>query len=133
MITVVIADNSSVVRNNMRALLETESDISIVGETADGFEAVRLVERLKPNVLVVDLAIGGINGVEVIKQVAKSSPGTGVVVFSMHTDAAYVAESLRAGAKAYITKDSNSDELVRAVHQVAIGQHHFSLPFPNGA
>jgi DNA-binding NarL/FixJ family response regulator len=128
MITVAIADDSSVVRNNMCSLLETESGIGIVGEAADGLEAVRLVERLKPNVLVLDLAIGGMNGIELIKQVAKSSPGTGVVVFSMRTDAAYVVESLRAGAKAYVTKDSNSDELIHAICQVAIGQHHLSPP-----
>jgi DNA-binding NarL/FixJ family response regulator len=126
MINVAIADGSSVVRNNMRSLLETESYIGIVGEAADGLEAVRMVERLKPNVLVVDLAIGGMNGIEIIKQVGRRSPGTGVVVFSMHTDAPYIAESLRAGAKAYVTKDSNSDELVRAIRQVAIGHYHLS-------
>jgi DNA-binding NarL/FixJ family response regulator len=129
MITVAIADNSSIVRNNMRALLEIESDLCIVGEAADELEAIRLVECLKPNVLVVDLAIGDMNGIELIKQVSKRSPGTSVVVFSMHTEAAYVVESLRLGAKAYVTKDSNSDELVRAIRQVAIGQHHLSPPF----
>jgi DNA-binding NarL/FixJ family response regulator len=126
MINVAIADGSSVVRNNMRSLLETESYIGIVGEAADGLEAVRMVECLKPNVLVVDLAIGGMNGIEIIKRVCRRSPGTGVVVFSMHTDAPYIVESLRAGAKAYVTKDSNSDELVRAIRQVAIGNYHFS-------
>jgi two-component system response regulator NreC len=128
MITVAIADDSAIVRQNLRALLEMESDIHIVGEAADGLEAIRLVKRLKPNVLVVDMAIGGMNGIEVIKQVDRYSPGTRIVVFSMHADEAYVDESLRAGAKAYVVKNSISGELVHAIREAAAGHRYLSPP-----
>jgi DNA-binding NarL/FixJ family response regulator len=123
MITVAIADASPSVRQQMRALLEVESDFRIIGEAADGLEAVRLVERIKPNVLVLDLAIGSMNGIEVIKQVCKCSPYTSVVIFSMHADAPYIVESLREGAKAYVVKDSIAGGLVHAIRDVAAGHH----------
>lgn len=123
MITIVIADNNSNVRDNMRALLEIESDFRIVGEAKDGLEALRLVKGLKPNVLVVDLAIGGMNGIEIIKEVVSRSPGTSVVIFSMHADSPYIIESLREGAKAYVVKDSIEGGLVDAIRNVATRHH----------
>lgn len=129
MITVAIADDSASVRHNMCALLETESDLHVIGEAADILEAVRLVESLEPNVLVVDLTIGGMKGIEIIKQVGIRSPGTSVVVFSMHVNEAYVNESLRAGAKAYVVKESISGELIHAIREVATGHCYFSPPF----
>jgi two-component system response regulator NreC len=129
MITIAIADDSAIVRHNMCALLEMEPDLRIVGEAADGLEAVRLVKRLKPNVLVVDLTIDGMNGIEIIKRVGKCSPETSVVVFSMHADEAYVDKSLQAGAKAYVVKESISGELVHAIQEAAAGHRYLSPPF----
>jgi DNA-binding NarL/FixJ family response regulator len=128
MINVVIVDDNPSVRHNMQALLETESDLRIVGEAADAFEAVRMVESLKPDVLVVDLTIGGMNGIDIIKQTGKCSPQTNVVVFSLHVNEAYVDEALRAGARAYVIKESSSGELVQAIREVVGGHRYFSLP-----
>lgn len=113
-------------RQGLRALLEKEEDISVVGEAADGVEATQLVERLQPNLLVVDLMMGGLNGIEVVRHVKKLSPKTRVVVLSMHGDEAYVREALRAGAKAYVIKDAIADDLVHAIKEAMLGRRYLS-------
>src|SRR6058998_746016 len=101
-IRIVLADDHQVVRQGFRALLQEESDFEIVGEVGDGLEAVRLVEKQKPHVLVVDLMMPGLNGLEVARQVTQRSPRTRIVVLSMHADEAYVLEALKNGASAYV-------------------------------
>ena len=128
MISIVLADDHHVVRQGLRALLETEADFRIIGEAGDGLEAARLVENLQPNVLVLDLMMGGMNGIEVTRQVSKRSPKTTVVILSMHNNEAYVLEALRAGAKAYILKESSADELVRAIREVSAGRRYLGPP-----
>jgi DNA-binding NarL/FixJ family response regulator len=122
MTTIVLADDHAAVRRHVRALLEEEPDFGVIGEAADGLEAVQTVERLQPDVLVLDLMMGGINGIEVTRQVAGSSPNTGVVIYSIYGIRAYVVEALQAGAKAYVLKGLDSAELVRAVREVAAGR-----------
>jgi two-component system, NarL family, response regulator NreC len=125
-ITIVLADDHHVVRQGLRVLLESESGFSLVGETGDGLETVRLVERLKPNVLIVDLMMPGINGLEVTRQVVDSSPQTRVLVLSMHASDAYVLEALRNGATGYLLKSSVTGDLIEAVRNVAAGHRHLS-------
>jgi two-component system response regulator NreC len=126
MTTIVLADDHHVVRQGLRSLLESEPDFQVIGEASDGLETVQLVERLKPDVLVVDLMMGGISGLEVTRQVSKQSPRTGVVILSMYGNEAYVLEALRMGAKAYVLKESTSSELAQGVREAAVGHRYLS-------
>ena len=133
MTTIVLAEDHQIVRQGLRALLESESDFSIAGETGNGLEAVELVERLHPDVLVVDLMMPGLNGLEVTRQAGKRSPQTRVVILSMHANEAYVLEALRNGAKGYVLKDSSLADLVRAIREVTAGKHFLSPPLSERA
>jgi len=133
MTTIVLADDHHLVRQGLRSLLEAEPDFSIVGETGDGLEAAQLVERLRPDVLVLDLMMPGLNGLEVTRQVGQRSPRTHVVILSMHPNEAYVLEALRAGAAAYVLKESTSAELVRAVREAVAGRRYLSPPLSERA
>ena len=127
-INILLADDHRVVREGFRALLRIEKDICIVGEAGDGIEAVRLAEQLKPDVLVADLMMPSLNGIEVARQVTSRVPGTKVVILSMHASEAYVLESLRNGASAYVLKDASSADLVRAVREAIAGRRYLSPP-----
>jgi DNA-binding NarL/FixJ family response regulator len=131
--TIVLADDHHVVRQGLRSLLEAEPDLSVVGETGDGLEAAQLVERLQPDVLVLDLMMPGLNGLEVTRQVSQRSPQTHVVILSMHANEAHVLEALRAGAAAYVLKESTSGELVRAVREAFAGRRYLSPPLSERA
>ena len=133
MTTIVLADDHQVVRHGLRVLLEAEPEFRIVGEAGDGLEALEMLERLQPDVLVLDLMMPGMNGLEVTRQASQRSPRTGIVILSMHTNEAYVLEALRAGAKAYVLKSSTSDELVSAVREVAVGRRYLSSPLSERA
>ena len=133
MIAIELADEHEVVRNGLRVLLKAESNFRVVGEAADGLEAVRLAERLKPDILVTDLKLSGIDGVEVTRQVLKRSPKTSIIILSMCENEYDVLEALRAGAKAYVLKDSTSDRLVHAINEVATGHRYLSPPFSDKA
>lgn len=133
MTTIVLADDHQLVRQGLRALLEVESDLRVIGEAGDGLEAVRLVERLNPNVLVLDLMMPGINGLEVTRQLKKSSLQTAIVILSMYADEAYVLGALGNGASAYVLKDSNASDLVHAVREVAAGRRYLSPPLSDRA
>jgi two-component system response regulator NreC len=126
MISVVLADDHHVVRSALRALLEGETDLSVIGEAGSGHETLRVVEKLQPDVLVLDLMMGGVHGIEVTRQVPKLSPRTRVVILSMHSNEAYVVACLRAGARAYVLKDSDPEEFVTAIRRAAQGQRFLS-------
>lgn len=128
MTTIMLADDHAVVRHGMRILLEAEPDFQIIGETGDGLEAVKMAESLQPDVLVLDLVMNGLNGIEVCRQVCKRSPRTKIVVLSMYGNEGYVVEALQSGAKAYVLKDSTADELVRAIREVLSGRRYLSSP-----
>ncbi|MCX6000762.1 MAG: response regulator transcription factor [Chloroflexi bacterium] len=124
--TIVIADDHYVVRRGLRTLLESEPGFRIVGEANDGLEAVDLVERLQPGMLVLDLMMPGLNGLEVARRTRKISPRTDVVVLSMYANEAYVVEALRAGAKAYVLKQSTPEELLQAARAAIGGRLYLS-------
>jgi two-component system response regulator NreC len=126
MTTIVLADDHLVVRKGMKSLLEAEEDFALVGEAGDGLEAVQLVERLKPDVLVLDLMMPGLNGIEVTRQARKRSPHTQIVILSMHGNDDYVLEALRNGANGYVLKDAGASELVHAVRTVSDGERYLS-------
>ncbi len=128
MTTIVLADDHSVMRQGLKALLETEEGFSVVGEAADGVAALRLVETLKPDVLVVDLVMPGLSGLDVIREARRSSPATRIVVLSMHGSEVYVQEALQNGALGYVLKQSNATDLVRAIRAVSEGRRFLSDP-----
>jgi DNA-binding NarL/FixJ family response regulator len=126
MITIALAEDHNIVRQGFKALLEAQGDFRIVGEAVDGLEAVQLVEKTRPNVLVLDLMIPRLHGLEVIRQLHKSVSETSVIVLSMHPDEPYVMEALRNGASGYVLKDCTAAELVQAVRSVAAGRRYLS-------
>jgi DNA-binding NarL/FixJ family response regulator len=125
-VSILLADDHPIVRQGMRRLLEAESDLLIVGEAADGLETVQMVEKLQPNVLIVDMMMPGLNGLEILRQVKKRSPATFSIVLSMQSADSYVVEALRSGASGYILKDTGPSELVSAVHKVIQGERVLS-------
>jgi two-component system, NarL family, response regulator NreC len=131
--TLVLADDHPVVRQGLRALLEAEPGFHIVGEADDGVAAAQLAERLKPDVLLVDVMMPGLNGLEVTRQVRQRCPWTRVIVLSMHANEAYVLEALRHGAAGYVLKESSTAELVQAVRTVVAGRRHLSPPLSERA
>lgn len=131
--TILLADDHPIVRKGLRDLLETEANLQVIGEAANGLEVVAMVERLKPDILVLDVVMPGLNGVEVTQQVLRRSPQTRVIIFSMHADESYVLRALRNGASGYVLKDSSPDELVRAVREVLAGRRYLGPPLSERA
>ena len=132
-ISVVVADDHHIVRRGLRALLDGEADIRVVGEAADGLDAVAVVERLQPHVLVLDLMMPGINGLEVARRVRHRESRTQVVMLSMYGDEGYILEALRNGAMAYVLKDADPRDLLTAVRDAASGRRYLSLPLSENA
>lgn len=130
---IVIADDHPVVRHGVRSLLQTDPDFTVVAEAADGLETVQLVEKLQPDVLVVDLMIPGLSGLEVTRQVKQRTPATRVVILSMHANEPYVLEALKNGAAGYVLKDSSGTDLTQAIRQVLLGQRYLSPPLSERA
>ena len=133
MTTVVLADDHLIFRQGLRALLAQESDLQVIGEAGDGVAAIQLVERLQPDVLVLDLTMPGLNGHEVAHQVSQQVPSTRIVVLSMHENEAYVLQALKCGAAGYVLKGSGMTELVQAIREVAQGRHYLSPPLSERA
>jgi DNA-binding NarL/FixJ family response regulator len=123
MINIMIVDDHEVVRQGLKALLNIEPGLRVIGEASDGIEALALAEKLHPDVIIIDLVMNGISGIEATRQLCKNFSKTGIVIFSMLATEYYVLEALRAGARGYISKDSAPGELIRAVREVAAGHH----------
>ncbi len=123
---VLIADDHGIVRQGLRALLEKSPEISVVGEASDGREAVRLAAELRPNIVVMDIAMPLLNGVDATSQILGRDPDIKVIILSMHSDESYILRSLSAGAKGYLLKDSAEGDILPAVETVAKGRPYFS-------
>lgn len=121
-ISVLLVDDHSLVRRGFRRMLEDEADIRVVGEAGDGGEAIKLVRLLKPQVVVMDCALPGINGLEATRQILAAAPETRVLMLSMHTEDTWVRQALDAGARGYILKNAMDLELGSAIRRVASGQ-----------
>lgn len=113
-------------RQALRKILETDGHIEVVDEVGDGETAVEVASRLHPTVIVIDIGLPGMNGIDTTSRILRRTPDTLVLMLSMHGDEAYVRQSLKAGAKGYVLKDSEEMDLVRAVRSVARGDSYFS-------
>jgi two-component system, NarL family, response regulator NreC len=125
-IRVLIADDHGIVRKGLRLQLEQNNDFEVIAEATDGREAVRLAEELTPDVVIMDIAMPNLNGIEATTQLVKKNPQVGVIILSMYSDETYLMRTLAAGAKGYLLKDSADVDLHRAVQVVAEGKPFFS-------
>lgn len=123
---VLLADDHGIVRRGLRTLLEAAPGVNVVGEAADGLEAVRLCEELRPEVLIVDVGMPALNGIEVATRALHSQPGLRVIILSMHSDEAYIIRALAAGASAYLLKEATDEDLLPALRAVTEGRRFFS-------
>jgi DNA-binding NarL/FixJ family response regulator len=120
-IRVLLADDHTIVRQGLRSILEREPDLEVVGEAADGREAVRKAASLDPDVVVMDITMPQMNGIEAASRIIKSNRGARIVALTMHTAEEYVYSLLKAGARGYVLKDSSPSELIEAIRAVARG------------
>ena len=125
-ISILLADDHAIVRHGLRALLEAEPDFDVIGEVDDGLAAVTAVERLQPDILVLDLMMPGLNGLDVVRRARRRSPQTRIIILSMYSAEAYVLQALRHGAAAYVLKKSSPTELVQAIRAVLVGHSFLS-------
>jgi two-component system, NarL family, response regulator NreC len=123
---VLLADDHSVVRQGFRMILSNQPDFDVVGEAANGRQAVELAGELLPDVIVMDVSMPELNGIEATRRIGQVSPRTRVIALSMHKDAVYVREILRAGARGYLLKDAMDSDLIGAVRAVARGEGYIS-------
>lgn len=126
MIKILLADDHALVRQGFKMILGAQSDMQIVGEAGNGREAVELAEKLQPDLIVMDVTMPELNGIEATRRLASVAPRTRVLALSMHKDAVYVREILRAGARGYLLKDSVDADLLAAVRSVAKGEGYLS-------
>jgi two-component system, NarL family, response regulator NreC len=125
-IHILLADDHKLMRSGLRLLVEQQPDLAVVGEANDGRESVALAKSLKPDVVVMDIGMPNLNGIEAAHQITQANPEISVVMLSMHSDESYVLRALKAGAKGYLLKDSAESDLIKAVHAVAAGKSFFS-------
>jgi len=129
-VRVLIADDHPIVRKGLRSLLEEEPGITVVGEAEDGTKALAEIERLKPDIAIIDMMMPGHNGLEVIRQAKNYYPSMHIIVLSMNSNDAYVLEALKRGASGYVLKETGPSELVQSVKTVLSGQHFLSAQLP---
>src|SRR6202451_2194848 len=125
-VRILLADDHTVMRNGLRLLLERQPNLTVVGEAADGREAVALAAAEEPDVVVMDIAMPHLNGVEAARQIVNHNPRIAVAILSMHSDESYVIRALKAGARAYLLKDSAEADLLAAVRALSEGKSFFS-------
>lgn len=123
---ILLADDHTIMRNGLRLLLERQSDFSVVGEASNGREAVELADLKTPDVIIMDVAMPMMNGIEATARITAASPKVAVIILSMHSDESYVLRALKAGARGYLLKDSAEGDLIAAVRAVVANKAFFS-------
>jgi DNA-binding NarL/FixJ family response regulator len=126
MISVILVDNHAIMRDGLRNLLEEESDIEVIGEADNGRQAVKIALEKKPDIVIMDIAMHEMNGIEATRQIRAENPNIKVLTLSMHSERQIVIGSFRAGASGYLLKDSTSTELVEAIRTVYRGRKYLS-------
>jgi two-component system response regulator NreC len=125
-IRIVLADDHNVMRDGLRLLLERQPEFTVVGEASDGREVVALAEAHRPDVIVMDIAMPSLNGIEAARRIVAHNPKIAIAILSMHFDESYVIRSLKAGARAYLLKDSAKADLIQAIQAISRGNSFFS-------
>ena len=123
---ILLADDHGIVRRGLKSLLESQPGLEVIGEAADGLEALRLCGELSPDLLIVDITMPKMNGIEVASRVQKLDRVPAVIILSMHADESYIMRALAAGARGYLIKDATDEDLIPAVKAVAAGKPFFS-------
>ena len=123
---ILLADDHGIVRRGLRSILETEPGLSIVAEAADGLEALRLCEEHQPDLLIIDIGMPKLNGIDVAARAQKLERPPRTIILSMHSDESYIIRALAAGARAYLLKDATDEDLLPAVRAVGGGKPYFS-------
>jgi DNA-binding NarL/FixJ family response regulator len=126
LIRIILADDHAVMRRGLRLVLEQQEDFEVVGEASDGRQAVSLAETLKPDIAVLDITMPNLNGIEAAHQISARHSGVSSIVLSMHADESFVLRALKAGARAYVLKESAEGDLINAVRMVSEGKSFFS-------
>jgi len=132
-ITVLLVDDHSLVRRGFRRMLEDESDMEVVGEAGNGEDSIKMAKELRPQVVVMDCALPGMNGLEATRQIIADSPDTAVLMLSMHTESTWVRQAIDAGARGYVLKEAMDLELGAAVRKVAAGETVFDPQVEQGS
>jgi DNA-binding NarL/FixJ family response regulator len=125
-IRIVLGDDHTVVRQGLRKILEAHDEWEVVGEASDGRDAVRMALAMQPDVIILDIGMPLLSGIEATRQIVRRLPGTGVLILSMHAEEAFITQALQAGARGYLLKDSADTDLIRGVTAVAAGKSFFS-------
>jgi two-component system response regulator DegU len=125
-IRILIADDHTLIRDGIKALLQQESEFEVIGEASDGLELIKLAAELVPDIIVLDLSMPGKNGIEVIKDVKNINAAIKCIILSMHEDPDYVVKSIQAGAKGYILKNAEHEEIIRAIKSVQQGNQYYN-------
>ena len=132
-ISILLADDHEIFRQGLQMLLGNQAGIKVVGQAANGLEAVALAEKLRPDVVIVDMMMPGLNGLEVTSQIRQRLPGSRVIVLSMHDDERYVLDTLQSGASGYVLKDSSTKDLLLAIYAAMDGKVFLSPPISERA
>lgn len=125
-INIILADDHKILRDGLRNLIEKVSNMKVIAESQDGREAVKLCKELKPNVVIMDVSMPGLNGVEATQQIVQDNPDIKIIALSMHSNKRFITGMFKAGAYGYLLKDSDSDELITAINTVARNQKYVS-------
>ena len=129
-ITVLLADDHQIVRSGFREILEREDDLKVLGEAKDGLEAVTLVKKLHPDVVLMDVAMPRLNGLQATRQILQAFPATKIIMLSAYSDDAYVSEAMNSGAQGYLLKQTSAENVCEAIREVAQGHTFFSPSIP---
>ncbi len=124
-ITILLADDHDVVRKGMKMLLEDETEVKVIGEASDGLDAIEKVKNLMPNVVILDLTMPRMNGIEAARIISEEYPDVKILIFSMHNNREYIVSSVENGANGYLLKDTGKEELMRAIKVVSEGRKYF--------
>lgn len=125
-VNILLVDDHKIVRQGLRTLLEKEPDLKVVAEAEDGRAAVRLARELSPNLVIIDLGMPDLNGIEAARQIIADAPGTKIIALSMHADRRFVTNMVKAGASGYLLKDNAFEELVSAIRLVLANKTYLS-------
>jgi DNA-binding NarL/FixJ family response regulator len=125
-IQVVLVDDHTIVRNGLRSILESTDEIEVIGEASNGEEALEKIAYLKPQIMLIDISMPGMSGIELVDKVVKQNNSIRPVILSMHNDDAYILKSVEAGAYGYLLKDATREEILSALHMVKDGEKYFN-------